>query len=625
MSQTNTSDRETGFPISTPTSSERYKRLWKLSICVGVFVTLNRSSPSVACLPPISTRNSSPQPEVKIDIDIDVAFDGEEEVDCNGCDAVKEQPRPPVPNTVDQIVEEKDSRIIISLNTSSPSDAPLPSTSSGSSSQADVLINIYTPLDNVDCNELQQLHRNTVDQIVKERDLNALTDFGGTERVISIFGSHLETGLSAGPSDPTASHTTNPAKHFFRFFLKACRSFTIFFLVVSAGLSLFTEILQEGSKYGWHDGAIILMVVFLLVTLPSVSNFLRARKLEKEMLMRDNRLEVEIRRNGESQFVSISNIVQGDIVCLKEGNRVPGDGLYVEGDGLVVDEVLDSNIDRHHNPFLLSGSKVIEGNGHMIVTSVNTTPIGESMSMVNDVLNHKPTLLQTLIEEPNEKHHDNKELPEIKGKVRMEEVMKIFERALLKPRGLLSFLATYLPAVVLGFQHGVSLAITDSLSYWNAKALSDDANPQNLSACGTMGFVTVICIDVSGGLTCSQMEVGKFFIGEKETNIHGEDCETSQIVPEALLRGIGISVLLPDNLKGPTDDLLNSWVQSKWGQSMDLWKENFVIVRQRSFNKKGRGVLIRKNGNEDDETIMHLHWKGSANTILGMCSHYHYS
>ncbi|KAA8526598.1 hypothetical protein F0562_008199 [Nyssa sinensis] len=58
---------------------------------------------------------------------------------------------------------------------------------------------------------------------------------------------------------------------------------------------------------------------------------------------------------------------------------------------------------------------------------------------------------------------------------------------------------------------------------------------------------------------------------------------------------------------------------------MDFSTEKFAIVGpiKWSFNKKGGGVLIRKNGDEDVETIMHLHWKGSAKTILRMCSHYY--
>ncbi|KAA8526601.1 hypothetical protein F0562_008196 [Nyssa sinensis] len=648
MSPKNTSEHEgggfAGDALETSVViTKNYKRLW-FSLRVAVFITLKRSSPSDA--PPVQTptsqrlSRSSSRAEHKIDVPFDCE-EKEEEVDRNGDNAINEQQL--LLNTVDETYT-RQGRLLRSF------------------SEAEVETSIDLSFDaeddtggptneKVNCNgdgavNQQQNLRNSVDQIVKEKNLNALTDIGGTEKVISIFRSHLETGLTQNASsDPKTWSTTNPvqAKDLFHFFLKECYSCTNFLLTVSPGLSLATEILQEGPKYGWQDGAIILMAVFLLVTFPSVGKFLRARKLEKQMLMRQNKLRVEVIRNGESRNVPISNIVQGDIVCLKEGDRVPGDGLYVHGDGLEVDEVLDSSIDRHHNPFLLYGSKVIEGNGRMIVTSDGTnSSIGKLMSMVNDVSNHKPNLLQTRIEQPNEyadkialcmsilitvvmflrfrNHHDNKELPELKGKVRVKEVMMIFERALLKPRGLVCILTTYLTAMVLEFQHGVSLIINFSLSHWNEKVASDNAKPQNLSACGTMGFITVICINVSSGLTCSQMEVGKFLVGNEETNNnHGEDCETSQIVLEALQRGIGISDLLPENLRSPTDDLLNSWVQSKWGQSMDLSTEPIKW----SFNKKGDGVLIRKNGDEDVETIMHLHWKGSAKTILRMCSHYY--
>lgn len=52
----------------------------------------------------------------------------------------------------------------------------------------------------------------------------------------------------------------------------------------------------------------------------------------------------------------------GDIVYLKEGDWVPADGLFVGDDRLVLDEVSSaaSDIDSHHNPFLLYGFKVCE-------------------------------------------------------------------------------------------------------------------------------------------------------------------------------------------------------------------------------------------------------------------------
>ncbi|GMP53711.1 hypothetical protein CsSME_00019098 [Camellia sinensis var. sinensis] len=379
---------------------------------------------------------------------------------------------------------------------------------------------------------------------------------------------------------------------------------------------------MEGLKYGWADGVTILASVFVLVTVPAVTNFVGAMKLKKKLQRKENK--VKVTRDGLSQIVGVSRIRLGDIVNLKEGDRVPADGLFVGsgGDKLVLDEVFASEIDSDHNPFLLSGFKVLRGNGRMIVTSVGTnTVIGKMMSMVNDGDDpNNETLLQTRIERPikyadkiglcisilitvvvllrflrrNHVEH-NFERPELKGNFHIEKLMKMFERILLRPRGLVCVLTTTLTAVVLGFQNGVSLAITLSLSYWNQK-VSDHANPQTLSACSTIGFSTVFCIDLSGGVLFDQMKVDKFFVGEKEIDT-GEESNTSKVALEALQQEIGMYNLVPESGRLCEAVLAAVAMES----------------REMRFNEK----------NEDNEKIMHLRWRRSAHTILRKCSHYY--
>jgi len=71
-------------------------------------------------------------------------------------------------------------------------------------------------------------------------------------------------------------------------------------------------------------------------------------------------------RDGRRQTISTSDTVVGDVVCLKIGNQVPADGLFVDGHSLKVDESSMTGESDHigvcsENPFLLSGTKVIDG------------------------------------------------------------------------------------------------------------------------------------------------------------------------------------------------------------------------------------------------------------------------
>ncbi|KAF5949793.1 hypothetical protein HYC85_011786 [Camellia sinensis] len=359
---------------------------------------------------------------------------------------------------------------------------------------------------------------------------------------------------------------------------------------------------MQGTKYGWEHGATILVATFLLVTVAPMAEFLRAKIEHKEMQKKE--YKVRVIRNGEPRIVGVSSIMLGDIVDLKEGDRVPADGLFVGDDRLVLDEVssVASNIDSHHNPFILYGFKVCKGSGGMIVTSVGTnTVIGKLMDMVKDDPNNGTTLLQTRMERSinyvdkialrisilitlvllirflRRNHVDSIDLPELKGNFTVEKLMEMFDRILLRPQGsLVSVLTTTLTVLVLGFQHGVSLAVTISLSYWNQKVVSSyGVNPRTLSAYGTISFITVICIDLPGEVMSKQMEVVKLLVGERDINTTGEEeSNISHIVLKTLQQGIGVCILVPEYPWSPMDRLLYSWAKSKWGVAMEFRKES---------------------------------------------------
>ncbi|KAL4619921.1 hypothetical protein ACB092_06G115900 [Castanea dentata] len=474
-------------------------------------------------------------------------------------------------------------------------------------------------------------------KIVKQRDLNGLGRLGGVDSVLALLRSNSEDGIEGGQDQ---AWNSVKEKGFFYFFSKACGSYTNVLLLVSAVLSFVTGIIEKGRKDGWHDGVAILVALVLLVAFPSVGNYLHERKMAKKKLKNMEKLEVLVERGENSQWISISKVVVGNIVRLKEGDRVPADGLLVSREDLVVDEVLKSKINHERNPFLFSGSKVIKGKGRMLVTSVgDNTAMGKPLSLVTDQPNEK-TVFQGRIEKPSiymdmialcvtvlislvvlirllqGNHSNSNGLPELKGNVSVDTMTKIFEKIALKSKGKIWILTSALTAVVIGIQHGMPSVITVSLYCWKEKVQLSGAHPQNLLACGTMGLVTVIYIDATGGLMCEPVEVSEVFVGEKDIKINGDQYDP----PEALKQGIDVSLRVSEISVSPTNALLISWAKKRCSSDVHL-PSKFEILDHKSCIKKGSGALMRKKC--DDEKIMHLHWDGAASAILEMCSHYY--
>lgn len=90
-------------------------------------------------------------------------------------------------------------------------------------------------------------------------------------------------------------------------------------------------------------------------------------------------------------MVSIHTITVGDILHMEPGDAIPADGVFLTGHGVKCDEssatgesdqmkktpghevwqrIMDGTSTKKLDPFIISGSKVIEGVGTYLVTSV---------------------------------------------------------------------------------------------------------------------------------------------------------------------------------------------------------------------------------------------------------------
>ncbi|XP_045829896.1 putative calcium-transporting ATPase 13, plasma membrane-type isoform X1 [Trifolium pratense] len=481
-------------------------------------------------------------------------------------------------------------------------------------------------------------------EIVKKKDLISLLKFGGVDRVCEIL--HGQT------HHPLEKITGNLGTSFSSILWNSCKHnrYTISMMLISASLSFATELKQEGPKYGWHDGVAMVFFVLLLLAFSSITNFWCERKMVKLAKRKGQEVKFNVKRGEHDLVLPVYDIVVGDIVCLSPRDEVPADGLLVSGDVLVLDDgIQNEKIDCRENPFLIAGSKVIEGHGQMVVTSVeNKLNVAEMKGSMNCNF-EKKGLLYSLIEKPIsnldkaslliftlvsfvlfirlicKKDGDGGGLPDIKGNnVSIGLLAQLLENIFLRPRGNISILAGLFSVVMLCVQHGVPLMVTLSLHYQNDKVLvNQEVVLNDLSGCTTMGLVTVICIDVSGGIISKPMEVSKIWVGEGERDMSKVEESETCLVLDKLKQGLGLSVLAPGLSPSPVSNSLVSWAEKTWKMDILSFREDFHILKHSKLDsdQEGSGVLARNV--RVDEQIMHMHWSGDAPTILEMCSQYY--
>ncbi|KAL2461183.1 Calcium-transporting ATPase 4 [Abeliophyllum distichum] len=482
--------------------------------------------------------------------------------------------------------------------------------------------------------------------IVRSHDLKQLESHGGLEELGRKLSVSLEKGVC--PSEISNRQriyglnkfVEKPSRPFLMFVWDTLQDLTLIILMVCAAISVGVGIATEGWPKGMYDGLGIILCIFLVVLVTAISDYkqsLQFRDLDKEK----RNILVHVMRNRKRQRVSIYDLVVGDIVHLSIGDQVPADGILVSGYSLSIDESSLSgesepvNIEKGR-PFLLSGTKVKDGSGKMLVTSVGMrTEWGRLMVTLSEGGNDETPLQVKL-----------NGVATIIGKIGLAFAVLTFlvltARFLATKHGgitkwtmddalsILNFFAIAVTILVVAVPEGLPLAVTLSLAFAMKKLMNEKALVRHLSACETMGSASCICTDKTGTLTTNHMVVTKIWIcGEAKTvesNRLGNALKSS--IPEKVTKALVHSIFLNTssevvNGKDGNTEILGSPTETAllefgllFQKDFDAQKQECKTIKVEPFNsvKKMMSVLVALPGGR-----LRAFVKGASEIILGMC------
>ncbi|XP_057982051.1 putative calcium-transporting ATPase 11, plasma membrane-type isoform X2 [Malania oleifera] len=390
---------------------------------------------------------------------------------------------------------------------------------------------------------------------VHVHDIKKLKIHGGVEGLARKVCVSLNNGVS---SDDIPSrqkiygfnhYTEKPPRNFLMFVWEALLDLTLIILMICAVASVGVGIATEGWPKGIYDGLGILLSIFLVVMVTSISDykqFLQFQDLDKEK----KKIFVHVTRDGYRQKVSIYDLVVGDVVHLSTGDLVPADGVFISGYSFLIDESSLSGESEPVNiceerPFLLSGTKVQDGSGKMLVTAVGmSTEWGKLMETLSEG-GVDETPLQVKLNG----------VATVIGKIGLAFAVLTFlvltMRFLVEKKShnaltewsssdalkLLNYFAIAVTIIVVAVPEGLPLAVTLSLAFAMKKLMNERALVRRLSACETMGSANCICTDKTGTLTTNHMVVNKIWICRKSNDINGKKSENvlkSRVTEKAL-------------------------------------------------------------------------------------------
>jgi Ca2+-transporting ATPase len=250
-------------------------------------------------------------------------------------------------------------------------------------------------------------------------------------------------------------------------------------------------------------------IIAVIVLLNGALGFFEEIGAERAIIaLRDSvPLEASVVRAGVERVIPADAVVQGDLVVLREGVRVPADGRLVSGEGLSADEAsltgesapVEKNIEpvapdaplAERSAMVFAGTAITRGQGRVLVTAIGpATEIGR-IARLAATAKPPPTPLQK----------------RIGGLARMTAAFGVAITILLGGAMLVqgsplheAFLVGVSVAVA-AVPEGLAATVTIALAFGARAMAKRGAIVRRLAAVETLGSATVVATDKTGTLT----------------------------------------------------------------------------------------------------------------------------
>ncbi|KAF5635311.1 calcium-translocating P-type ATPase PMCA-type [Fusarium tjaetaba] len=392
-----------------------------------------------------------------------------------------------------------------------------------------------------------------LNQLLDPKSLDVLKGLGGLPGLARSLNVDLKAGLSV---DELNNQNCSRIKVFGRNQLPAKKPKSIWrlawitfqeavliMLTVAGTISLALGLYETfGVKHqpgdptpvDWVEGVAILGAVLIVVVVASHNDWQKEKAFVKLNTKKDDR-EVKVVRSGKSMLVNVADVVVGDVMNLEPGDLIPADGIFIDGHNVKCDEstvtgesdalkktpgakcfVDDPMRTKEPDPFIISGSRVLEGMGTFVVTSVGVnSSFGKIMMSVRTDIESTP--LQKKLEGLAVA------IAKLGGGASLLMFFILLFRfcaslpgddrpAEEKASTFVDLLVVAIAIIAVAVPEGLPLAVTLALAFATTRLLKENNLVRVLRACETMGNATCICSDKTGTLTTNKMTVtaGRF-------------------------------------------------------------------------------------------------------------------
>ncbi|KAF2303763.1 hypothetical protein GH714_023336 [Hevea brasiliensis] len=355
--------------------------------------------------------------------------------------------------------------------------------------------------------------------------------------------------------------------------------------------------------------------------------------------------------DGSLQQVPISQVVVGDVLSLKTGDRVPADGLVISGSpSLKLNNTGSESFDMDGSRFqaIFGGATVVSGECSMLVILVGSntrrskmiSSIGKGnksvkaqlITRLDDLSSNMEklailSLLVLLVVQlmcylirrslTSSNNDDDKGLNNQGMYSTTDELMSQVTIVINRHAGIFSrFLA--FTSVLMAIREGLNFGVLISLSYSRrAVELECRVMVRDLPACAAVGLASTICTGETGDLSLKKMNVAELWIGAEMVS----DAATivSQEVLDVLHDGVGL------NVNGPVEDAQICWVRLALGVDVEKLKQDSTVIKTEAFDFHSACSFTSLTKNKEmasGKLVVHRHLNGVPDDVLPSCRYY---
>ncbi len=318
----------------------------------------------------------------------------------------------------------------------------------------------------------------------------------------------------------------------FDIFIRQFRSYLIYILLFAAILSLIVGEIQNS------------VVISLIILFIAALGFIQEYKADKALWALKSMIipRVSVIRGGKEREIPTRELVPGDMITLRPGNKVPADAVVVADKCLKIDESILTGESRpvdktaiftvdidHIDEYLhtagetnklFMGTHVVNGKCAAVVTHTGmNTEFGKIAKMVQMADEEIP--LQIKIEQLTKMM-----LFVALGISLLTFIVSVVKADVLTAEVLYGFVIIAIALAVSAIPESLPVVTTIVMALGVRRMARKNAIVRDMSAIETLGLTTVICTDKTGTLTVNEMTATRIFMNNRLYEVSGEGYST---------------------------------------------------------------------------------------------------